>query len=140
MGGCLLARQQAGGMEDKRAGADRQIGLAAPGLLCDELDLYCAVDFLPGALTAWNQQIIERRAVGKRDVQVDGQPLRASDGLEGLAHDEAALRAVGKLAPHGEHFPRTDKVELLDLVENQDIEVHGLPFGHLTGIGLSRRR
>jgi hypothetical protein len=96
-----------------------------PGLVRNELHQQRIVHFLPCTLTSWNKQVVQRWALRERYVWIHGQALGTGDGLTCLTYYETVLGAIRELAPHREHFPRTDKVQLLDLIEDKNAKVHG---------------
>ncbi|SJN32273.1 hypothetical protein FM103_12210 [Corynebacterium xerosis] len=61
-------------------------------------------------------------AVAKATVDIDGEPLRATDRLAVQTHRTHVDASVTKLRPEAEHFPGTDCIEFLGPVEEKHVD------------------
>src|SRR5688572_27594967 len=118
-------------MQDKRTSTHRQYGFAASRLGSDELDKRSVVDLGSRALASRYEQVVKLRAMLEVRGWIDRHALCAENRF-GTLRDEVTGRAIGNLAPHGEHFPRANEVELFRLIEDEDAGVHLCSLGRLT--------
>ena len=118
----LTARQQPGRMKHEGTAAHRHQHLAMSGLGAHEVQQHRVVHLLPRALAAGHEQCVQRRTGGEVAVRKHPHAFGALHRPGGLRHQQAFRRAVGIQAPHAQHLPGPDEVELLGAREQQDAE------------------